>query len=183
LVVVSLDQPRPMTLLPPHSSSKPEAATAVYKLLMMGKRMPETCWAVFKRQEINLGDWCIWLVDLFELPVLQLMQNKSAAMQNTKIEHHPTLTSLVQNSLFLSTVLLTLNLFLSTVLLTLILFLSTVLLTVSENSQKSLLHANMLALLQLTALCIISAHNVPISTTYKICKAPFCINIFKWCTE
>jgi hypothetical protein len=23
--------------------SKPEAATAVYKLLMMGKRMPETC--------------------------------------------------------------------------------------------------------------------------------------------
>jgi hypothetical protein len=37
-------------------------ATAVYKLLMMGKRMPETCWAVFKRWAINLRDWCIWLV-------------------------------------------------------------------------------------------------------------------------
>jgi hypothetical protein len=35
---------------------KPEAATAVYKLLMMGMRMPQTCWAVFKRQAINLRD-------------------------------------------------------------------------------------------------------------------------------
>jgi len=33
---------------------------------MMGMRMPETCWAVFKRHTINLRDWCIWLVDLFE---------------------------------------------------------------------------------------------------------------------
>ena len=32
----------------------------------MGMRMPETCWTVFKRQAINLRDWCIWLVDLFE---------------------------------------------------------------------------------------------------------------------
>jgi len=32
----------------------------------MGMRMPETCWAVFKRQVVNLRDWCIWLVDLFE---------------------------------------------------------------------------------------------------------------------
>ena len=37
------DRPRPTTLLPPRSNGKPEAATAVYKLLMMGKRMPETC--------------------------------------------------------------------------------------------------------------------------------------------
>jgi hypothetical protein len=37
-------------------SSKPEAAAAaaVDRLLMTGKRMPETCWAVFKRQAINL---------------------------------------------------------------------------------------------------------------------------------
>jgi len=55
--------------------------------------------------------------------------------------------------------------------------------TVSKNTQKSLLHANMVALLQLTALCPITAHNVPISTMYKIRKASFCINIFKWCTE
>ena len=33
---------------------KPEAATAVVELLMMGVRMPETCWAVHKRQVINL---------------------------------------------------------------------------------------------------------------------------------
>jgi len=37
------DRPRPTTLLPPRSNGKPEAATAVYKLLMMGMRMPETC--------------------------------------------------------------------------------------------------------------------------------------------
>ena len=30
-------------LLPPRSNSKPEAATAVVELLMMGMRMPETC--------------------------------------------------------------------------------------------------------------------------------------------
>jgi len=45
---------------------KPEAATAVIELLMMGVRTPETCWAVHKRQEINLRNFCIWLVDLFE---------------------------------------------------------------------------------------------------------------------
>jgi len=30
-------------LLPPRSYGKPEAAAAVDRLLMMGKRMPETC--------------------------------------------------------------------------------------------------------------------------------------------
>jgi hypothetical protein len=29
-------------------------AAAVDRLLMMGMRIPETCWAVFKRQAINL---------------------------------------------------------------------------------------------------------------------------------
>jgi hypothetical protein len=43
LVVVGPDRPRPTALLPPRSNGKPEAATAVYKLLMMGIRMPETC--------------------------------------------------------------------------------------------------------------------------------------------
>jgi len=33
----------PHALLPPRSNGKPEAATAVDKLLMMGVRMPETC--------------------------------------------------------------------------------------------------------------------------------------------
>jgi len=45
---------------------KPEAATAIDRLLMMGMRMPETCSAVFKRQAIKLRGWCIWLVDLLE---------------------------------------------------------------------------------------------------------------------
>jgi hypothetical protein len=31
-----------MKPLPPLSNGKPEATTALYKLLMMGKRMPET---------------------------------------------------------------------------------------------------------------------------------------------
>jgi len=32
----------------------------------MGMRMPETSWVVFERRAINLKDWCIWLVGLFE---------------------------------------------------------------------------------------------------------------------
>jgi hypothetical protein len=36
-------RPRPTALLPPRSNGKPEAATAVDKLLMMDLRMPETC--------------------------------------------------------------------------------------------------------------------------------------------
>jgi hypothetical protein len=46
---------------------KPEAATAVMKLLMMGGKTPETCWAVNKRQDNKLknvasGWWFIWIV-------------------------------------------------------------------------------------------------------------------------
>jgi hypothetical protein len=66
LVVVGPDRPRPTVLLPPRYNGKPETATAVCKLLMMGMRMHETCWAVSKRRAINLRDWCIWLVDLYE---------------------------------------------------------------------------------------------------------------------
>ena len=54
---------------------KPEAATTVDKLLMMGKRMPETCWDVFKWQAINLRGWCIWLVDLFEYMTMHGLTN------------------------------------------------------------------------------------------------------------
>jgi len=45
---------RPTALLPPRSYGKPEAVSAIDRLLMMGKRMPETCSAAFKRQAINL---------------------------------------------------------------------------------------------------------------------------------
>jgi hypothetical protein len=40
---------------------KPETATAVVELLMMGVRTPETCWAVNKRQVINLRNCCSWI--------------------------------------------------------------------------------------------------------------------------
>ena len=39
----SVDRPRSTALLPPLSIGKPEAATAVEKLLMMGMRMSDTC--------------------------------------------------------------------------------------------------------------------------------------------
>jgi hypothetical protein len=41
---------------------KPEAATAVTELPMMGGKMPETCWAVNKRQDNKLKNCCFWLV-------------------------------------------------------------------------------------------------------------------------
>jgi hypothetical protein len=72
---VRSDWPRSTALLPPRSNDKPEAATAVYKLLMMGKRMPETCWAVFERRAKNLRDCCIWLVDLFECMMMHGLTN------------------------------------------------------------------------------------------------------------
>ena len=37
---------------------KPEAATAVIELLMMGGKTPETCWAVNKRQDNKLKNCC-----------------------------------------------------------------------------------------------------------------------------
>jgi len=37
---------------------------------MMGMGMPETCWAVFKRQAINLRSCCILLVDSVENSLL-----------------------------------------------------------------------------------------------------------------
>jgi hypothetical protein len=39
----SPNRPRPTALLSPRSFGKPDAAPAVDRLLMMGKRMPETC--------------------------------------------------------------------------------------------------------------------------------------------
>jgi hypothetical protein len=75
VVVGPVVRPRPTTLLPPCSNGKPEAATAVDKLLIMGLTMPETCWAVFKRQAINLRDWWIWLVYLFEYMMMHGLTN------------------------------------------------------------------------------------------------------------
>jgi len=76
---------RTTALLPPRSSGKPEAATAVVKLLMMGIRMPETCWAVFKRQAINLRICCIWLVDSFERSTLSCIRTDYYSPWKTEI--------------------------------------------------------------------------------------------------
>jgi hypothetical protein len=55
---------RPRTQHDYHHNTKvkPEAATAVIELLMMGGKMPETCWALNKRQDNKLENCCIWLV-------------------------------------------------------------------------------------------------------------------------
>jgi hypothetical protein len=59
LVVVGLAWLRWTALLSPRSYGKPEAATAIVELLMMGVRTPETCWSVNKRQVINWRNCCI----------------------------------------------------------------------------------------------------------------------------
>jgi hypothetical protein len=47
---------------------KPEAATGVFELMMMGVRTPETCWAVHKTSSnkleklLHLVGWFIWIV-------------------------------------------------------------------------------------------------------------------------
>ena len=48
---------------------KPETATAVIELLMMGGKTPETCWAVNKRQDNKLKNLLHQVGDLFELNV------------------------------------------------------------------------------------------------------------------
>jgi len=55
---------RPRTLHDCHHDTKvkPEAATAVIELLMMGGKTTETCSAVNKLQDKKLKNCCIWLV-------------------------------------------------------------------------------------------------------------------------
>jgi hypothetical protein len=46
---------------------KPEAATAVIKFLMMGGKMPKTCWAVNERQDNKLENCCIYLNNIIDI--------------------------------------------------------------------------------------------------------------------
>ena len=48
------------------SNGKTRGSWCSCTLLMMGGEAPETCWATYKRQVINLWNCCILLVDLFE---------------------------------------------------------------------------------------------------------------------
>jgi hypothetical protein len=75
LAVIEPARTRPTALLPPRSNGKPETATAVIELPMMGMRMPETCWAVFQKQVINLKNCCIWLVDSYECMTMHGLAN------------------------------------------------------------------------------------------------------------
>jgi hypothetical protein len=54
---------------------KPEAATAVIELLMMGGRRPETCWAVNKRQDNKLENCFIWLVIYLNCTIMHGLTN------------------------------------------------------------------------------------------------------------
>jgi hypothetical protein len=49
---------------------KPEAATAVVELLMMGVRTPETCWTVNKHQDNKLEKLSNLVGDLYEFELL-----------------------------------------------------------------------------------------------------------------
>jgi hypothetical protein len=54
---------------------KPEAATAVIELLMMGGKTPETCRAVNKRQDNKLKNCCIWLVIYLKCTMMHGLTN------------------------------------------------------------------------------------------------------------
>jgi len=54
---------------------KPEAATAVIKLLMMGEKTPETCWAVNKRQDNKLKNCWMRLVIYFNCTMMHGLTN------------------------------------------------------------------------------------------------------------
>jgi hypothetical protein len=54
---------------------KPEAATEVIELLMMGGKTPETCWAVNKRQDNELKNFCIRLMIYFNFTMMYGLTN------------------------------------------------------------------------------------------------------------
>ena len=68
---------RPRTQYGYHHDTKvkPEAATAVVELLMMGGRTPETCWAVNERQDNKLKNCCIWLVIYLDCTMMHGLTN------------------------------------------------------------------------------------------------------------
>jgi len=55
---------------------KPEAATAVIELLMMGGKPPETCWAVNKHQDNKLKNCCISLVIYLKCKTVSIVRGK-----------------------------------------------------------------------------------------------------------
>ena len=60
---------------------KPEAATAVTELLMMGGKTPETCWAVNKGQDNKLENFCILLVIYMNCTMMHGLTNLKKGVQ------------------------------------------------------------------------------------------------------
>jgi hypothetical protein len=64
---------------------KPEAATSLIELLMMGGKMPETCWDVNERQHNKLENCCIWFVIYLNCTMMHGLTNvKSKALFVTR---------------------------------------------------------------------------------------------------
>jgi hypothetical protein len=54
---------------------KPEAATAVIELLLMGRKTPKTCSSINIRQDNKLENCCIWLVIYLNCTMMQGLTN------------------------------------------------------------------------------------------------------------
>ena len=67
---------------------KPEAATAVIELLMMGGKTPETCWAVNKRQENKLKNFCIRLVIYLNCTMMHGLTNLKFIIPHLNKKRH-----------------------------------------------------------------------------------------------
>jgi hypothetical protein len=61
--------------LAPRTKVKPEAATAVIALLIMGGKTPETCWALNKRQDNKLKICCIRLMIYLNCTIMHWLTN------------------------------------------------------------------------------------------------------------
>jgi hypothetical protein len=73
--VVGLAWPRTQHNCHHDTKVKPEAATAVIELLMMGGKTPETCWAVNKHQDNKLENCCIWMVTYLNHTMMHRLTN------------------------------------------------------------------------------------------------------------
>ena len=67
---------------------KPEAATAVIELLMMGGKTPEICWAVDERQDNKLENCCIWLVISLNCTMMHGLTNLKCIFMTWKNPGH-----------------------------------------------------------------------------------------------
>ena len=78
---------RPRTQYDYHHDTnvKPEAATTVIDLVMMGGKRHETCWAVNKRQDNKLKNCYIWLVIYLNYTMMHGLTNLKLKKKNTYI--------------------------------------------------------------------------------------------------